>query len=116
MDERSIEYLDPFHDPGPDSMYPNLTRKQLEGLVYLLTLGNSPTRRVQRGFARAGIVFGAIPLLIGLATFVNYHIQGWPLEQPTTAYTAAIVIAISAVIYGIFYALGWILAGFFKGS
>ncbi|MDP1702608.1 MAG: hypothetical protein Q8L53_16850 [Aestuariivirga sp.] len=115
-EDHNIEYLDPYHDPGPDSMYPNLTRLELEQLVYLLTIKVTPARRVLMGFARAGIVLGAIPLLFGLGTFINYKFQGWPLEQPDTAYLAGVVVALSAILYGICYAVGWILSAFFPDS
>lgn len=113
-EDHNIEYLDPYHDPGPDSLYPNLTRLQLEQLVYLLTIKVSPARRVLMGFARAGIVLGSLPLIAFGLTFANYQFQGWVFDDP--GIMAAFALGAAVSLYGICFAIGWILSAFFPDS
>ncbi len=73
----------------------------------------SPAARIRRGFARAGIVLGLISaLLVGTLHFIGGYMQ----QQGDFLYVLAVSIAVAgasfALLFGISWALGWIVSGF----
>ena len=105
-------YYEP--DAHEDSLYPNISRDMLEKLVWVMTNDNRPSRRIQRGFARAGIVFGSLPVIGGLGTLANYVLQGWAFTAHDFAVSTLVFGGTAVILYGLFAAIGWILSGFFK--
>lgn len=116
MWERGLGAQDEYYvpDANEDSLYPNLSREMLEKMVYVLVSDNRPSRRVMRGFVRAGIVFAALPVIFGVATLGNYLLQDWPFTFSDLLQNAAILGIGSAVLFALFAGIGWILSGFFK--
>ena len=72
----------------------------------------SPAARIRRGFARAGIVLGLISaLLLGTLHFIGRYTQHGDFFHALLV-SIALAGATFASLFGISWALGWIISGF----
>lgn len=95
------------------------TREELENALIRLTFERHhqpPAWRVMRGFRRAAIVFGSVPIIGGLVQAGVYQYNGWLATERGLVFAAFGWLAAAFVIAGLIYGLGWILAGFFRDT
>lgn len=111
------EWEDPRYfafDADEDSMYPHLTRKQLERMVKLLVQERRPSDRVMEGFLRAAVAFACLPIIAAVAQFVIYLVNDWTFTLKDMLIVGGLYATAAAIIFAVFGAFGWILSGFFK--
>lgn len=115
-EERQDPYIGEImeSDASEDSLYPHLSRSQLEMLVTALAAELTPSQRVMQGFVRLGLVLAAIPVVSAAVHLLIYRIEDWEISVEGFLITAGLYGVLAIMLFVVPYALGWIVAGFMK--